>query len=143
MKKLLGAVTALILLLSLTACGGGTVQSGGADALAGHPGYYTYTQDGIVTVTNYDPDALSDLPALQEVAEFGPGAGLDHPDEVVYCIYILDSQRSTQENEVYYYAELAEGTLEVLVEEDFYFQNEADRKAAVDKLVGMIDEVRS
>ena len=60
----------------------------------------------------------------------------------VYCIYILDSARSTRENEVYYYAELNEGTLEILVEEDFYFQNEADRKAAVDKLVGMIDEVK-
>ena len=143
MKKILGAVTALVLLLSLTACGGGTALVGGADALADHPGYYSFTQEGIVTVTNYDPDAPAHLPALQEMVEYGPGAGLDSPDETVYCIYIFDSEGSTRENEADYYAELAEGTMEILVEEDYYFQNEADRKATVDKLVGIIDEVRN
>lgn len=135
----------LLLVFTLAACDNSTSNSqktSTSNLEEKYPGYYANFDEGIISVTNYDPDDMSNIPSYQEMIDYGDGAGLEN-EGTVYCIYIFDSANSTEENEIYYYTELADETLEVLIEEDSYFASEDERKAVVDKLIEIINYVRN
>lgn len=148
MKKIIGLIMFLVMIFTLTACGSSNGDSAANNQNSStlnleekYPGYYANFDEGIISVTNYDPDDMNKIPSYQEMIDYGDGAGLEN-DGTVYCIYILDSANSTEDNEKYYYAELTDGTMEVLNEEDSLYANEEERKVVVDKLIEIMNYVR-
>ena len=130
MRKLLSIIILLAFLVSVTSC---TVFE--VIEFTGENGeayFYEYSE-GIKSVTNYHPYKFWSLPEYQELVQYGEGAGIEN-DGVVYFIYILDTSK-----EVYYSAELDGETKEILFEEGNYFEDEAGKKAVIDRLVNVID----
>ena len=130
MKRTFLLMLALVLLLS--AC------SAGAEKLTGeYEGYYRVDEDGIVSVTNYQPYNFFALPDYQELVEYGDGAGLDN-EGVVYFIFVTD----TAKEDCFYCAEFDGETRELLCEEGTFFDSENAKNATVTRLLDMIDELR-
>lgn len=139
----------LVMLSTLVACGepNDSTDTNNSNVSASnfeveYPGYYVKSEDGIISVTNYDQDNMGNIPLYQELIEYGKGAGLE-TDDTVYYIYVFDAENSNEDNEKYYYAELADETMEILIEEDSYFADEEERKKVVDKLIEIMDYVRN
>lgn len=148
MKKTIGMVMALALVVALTGCakinqgvGANGDTPSTLDLSETYPGYYATVREGIISIMNYNPDDINSIPAYQELIEYGDGAGLEN-EGVVYYIYVLDTADSTQGNEKYYYAELAGDTMEVLMEQNSYFASEDESNALVTRLLEMINDVR-
>lgn len=149
MEKAIGLLMALAMPFALVACGnsnngiGTNNQNSSTTNLEDkYPGYYANFDEGIISVTNYDPDDMGNIPSYQEMIDYGDGAGLENGD-TVYCILIVDTAVPTDENEKCYYTELADETMETLVEEDTYFVDQEERKATVDRLIEIINYVRN
>lgn len=149
MKKIIGLIIVFVLLFTFAACGDSNSSSDTNNQNAStsnlkdkYPGYYANFDEGIISVTNYDPDDTGSIPSYQELIDYGEGAGLES-EGTVYYIYLFDSANSSENNEKYYYAELADETMEVLIEEDSYFASEEERKEIVDKLIEIMNYVRT
>lgn len=142
MKKILALTLIMILALSLSACSLiGWNDSPVTSLEDKYPGYYATFEDGVISVTNYHPYDFDALPAYQELIEYGDGAGMEN-EGTVYFVYVLDTKKTTTDNEVYYYAELADETREVLIEENSYFASAAEKDAAVSKLMEIMEYVK-
>lgn len=148
MKKF-GLIIAFAMLFTLASCDNyndgntNTRNSSVINLENKYPGYYASFDEGIVSITNYDPINLGNLPSYQEMIEYGDGAGLKNKG-AVYCIYIVDTTAlSTETNEKCYYAELEDATMNLLIEEDSYFANAEERKEIVDKLIEIMKYVRN
>ena len=125
----------LIILLSallLSACAGGAEKLSGA-----YEGYYLTNEDGIVSVTNYQPYNFFALPDYQELVEYGDGAGLDN-EGVVYFIFITD----TSKEDCYYSAEFDGATRQLLCEEGTFFADEYTKNETVTRLLNMMDALK-
>ncbi len=144
MKKIIVLIIAFAMLSTLYACGndGTDMNNSTLNLEEKYSGYYADFEEGIISVINYDPNDMSSIPTYQELISYGEGAGLENKG-TVYYIYVFDSLNSNKSNERYYYAELADETMEVLIEEDKYFENEIDRKKVVDKLIEIMNYVRN
>ena len=149
MKKASGLLIVLAILFTLAACGNSNGGAGTTNQNASttnledkYPGYYANFDEGIISVTNYDPDDMGSIPSYQEMIAYGDGAGLEN-EGTVYYIFIVDTVVSTEKNEKCYYAEFADETMEILIEEDTYFANEEERKEIVDKLIEIMNCVRN
>lgn len=139
----------LAMSFTLTACGvsDGDADTNNQNALITnledkYPGYYASLDEGIISVTNYDPSDMGSIPSYQEMIDYGDGAGLEN-EGLVYFIYVVDTAISTAEDEKCYYAEFADETMEILIEEDTYFVDEEERKEVVDKLIEIMNYVRN
>ncbi len=142
MKKISAIMLIMILALSLAACGLIGLKNTSVISLADkYPGYYANFEDGIISITNYHPYDFADLPDYQELIEYGDGAGLEN-EGTVYFIFVVNTKYSTEDNEHFYCAELADGTLNVLTEEDSYFASDAEKTAAVNKLMEIMEYVK-
>jgi hypothetical protein len=132
MKRWIAVLLAVAFVFGLSAC------AGGAEKLSGeYAGYYRVDEDGIVSVTNYQPYNFFALPDYQELVEYGDGAGLDN-EGVVYFVFITD----TAKEDCFYCAEFDGETRELLCEEGTFFDSENAKNATVTRLLDMIDELR-
>ena len=132
MKKFCVLLIVLVAALLLSAC------AGGAEKLSGeYAGYYRANEDGIVSITNYQPYNFLALPEYQELVEYGDGAGLDN-EGVVYFIFVTD----TSKEDCFYSAEFDGQTRELLCEEGTFFASEQAKQATVNRLLDMLDQLK-
>ena len=132
MKKSSVLLMALIFALLLTACSAGAQKLTGA-----YEGYYLTNEDGVLSVTNYQPYNFFALPDYQELAQFGDGAGLDN-EGVVYFIFVTD----TSKENCYYSAEFDGATRQLLCEEGTFFADEDTKNETVTRLLNMMDALK-
>ncbi|MBQ9750220.1 MAG: hypothetical protein IJV87_06535 [Clostridia bacterium] len=133
MKKFCVLLIVLVAVLLLSAC------TGGAEKLSGeYAGYYRANEDGIVSVTNYQPYNFFALPDYQELVEYGDGAGVDN-EGVVYFVFVTD----TSKEDCFYCAEFDGATRALLCEEGTFFTDENAKIATVTRLLDMMDALKA
>ena len=123
---------ALVFAFLLSAC-----ASGGEPLAGEYAGYYLVCEDNTISVTNYPPDDLLNLPKYQELAQYGDGVGLDN-EGVVYYIFITD----TSKTDTYYTAEFDGKTRALLCEEGTYFADEGTKADTITRLLDMLDALK-
>ena len=134
MKKLLLIILTIVMMLSLFSCAfSDVIEFMGED---GKTYYYEYS-DGIKTITNYHPYKFWSLPDYQEMVQYGEDAGLEN-EGVVYFIYVVDTSIDSDDPKAYYCAELDGETRGLLCEDGEYFATEAEKAAAIERLVDLI-----
>ena len=133
MKKFRVWLMVLVAALLLSAC------AGGAEKLSGeYAGYYRANEDGIVSITNYQPYNFLALPEYQELVEYGDGAGIDNKG-VVYFVFVTD----TSKEDCFYCAEFDGATRALLSEEGTFFDSENAKNATVTRLLDMMDALKA
>ncbi len=146
-KQIFLAIYLLAQILLLTACGNvkgsENINNDNSDVISNfesmYTGYYLTSEDGVLSITNYDPDG-SDMPSYQELIVYGDGAGLE-TQGVVYYIYIVDADSVDSETGEgkYYMAEFADDTHELLTEDNQYFSSEVEKENIINELIEMMD----
>ena len=132
MKKFRVLLMALVAALLLSAC------TGDAEKLSGeHAGYYRTNEDGIVSITDYQPYNFLALPDYQELVQYGDGAGIDNKG-IVYFVFVTD----TSKEDCFYSGEFDGATRALLSEEGTFFTDENAKNATVTRLLDMIDALR-
>lgn len=150
MKKRLFQWMMVLVALFLVGCGPGglTKDLKHADVsfqtviLEDYPGYYAMMEEGIVSVTNYDPNAIGHIPAYQELIEYGEGAGMENPG-LVYSILILDCDQLDGEEAVYYASEWDGASKALLMEEDHFFSSSEKKDETVEKLMEILESAKN
>ncbi len=133
MKKTKVLLLVLVCALLFAACAGGAEKLTGA-----YEGYYLTNEDGVLSVTNYQPYNFFALPDYQELVEYGDGAGLDN-EGVVYFVFVTD----TSKEDCYYSAEFDGQTRDLLCEEGTFFADENAKNETVTRLLNMIDALKN
>lgn len=149
MKKRLFKGIVVLLALLLVGCGPGIFYKDSKEpdlffetvVLEDYPGYYAMMEEGIISVTNYDPNAIGNIPAYQELIEYGEGAGMEHPG-LVYSILILDCDQLDGEEAVYYASERDGASKALLMEEDHFFSSSEKKDETVEKLMKILESAK-
>ena len=141
------AVTMLTIMFLLTACGNvkdsEKIDNDNSEVAnnfeSTYTGYYLTSEDGILSITNYDPDG-GDIPSYQELIAYGDSAGLEN-EGVVYWVYIIDTDSVDSETgeAQCYMAEFADDTHKVLTEDNQYFTSDDEKQRVINELLEMMD----
>ena len=129
-----------LILVSLTSCL--DIMSDPVKLDGEYDGYYMTLEDGTISVSNYHPTDFFNLPSYQELVQYGDGVGVEN-EGVVYYLYVMDIDKSADDEAVYYVAEFDGADRSLLFEENHYFTIDAEKDQFVTKMLDMIDVLRA